>query len=102
MAGPPAERTDDAREHAQRCVRVMANSAPKPRAASEARGAASAKHSTGILVSSPSSTGENPSSACITSTTGATATKGPRMLSAMQPDAREQDPGLRGIRIEEP
>src|SRR6478609_1031563 len=84
MAPPPAERTaTPARTPAS--VSVMASSAPNLRPASEARGAASEKHSTGIPVSRPSSTGENPSSCCIGPSTGATATKGPRMLRAMRP-----------------
>jgi hypothetical protein len=84
MAPPPAERTaTPARTPAS--VSVMASSAPSRRPASEARGAASEKHSTGIPVSRPSSTGEKPSSCCIGPSTGATATKGPRMLRAMSP-----------------
>ncbi|MCY1237589.1 hypothetical protein D9M72_502920 [compost metagenome] len=80
----PAERTITPAS-TPRSVSMMANSAPNFRPANDASGAASEKHSTGIPVSSPSSTGENPRSCCIGPTTGATATNGPRMFSAMSP-----------------
>ena len=60
----------------------------------------SEKHSTGMLVSSPSITGENPRSACIRSTTGATATKGPRRLSASRPMQASRIHALRNLRQE--
>lgn len=94
-APPPAERTTTPARTPRR-VSVMATSAPSRRAASEASGAAREKHSTGIPVSSPSSTGENPRSSAIGPTTGATATNGPRMLRAMSPmqARRIQLPGI--------
>ena len=75
----------------------MANSGPSLRPASEASGAARAKHSTGIPVRNPNSTGVNPRSSSICATTGATATNGPRMFSAMSPIAsmRSQPRGAR-------
>jgi hypothetical protein len=82
--GPPAERTKTPAS-TPRIVSVTANSAPNFLAANDAKGAAREKHRTGILVSSPSRTGEKFSSACIRSTTGATATNGPRRLSASRP-----------------
>ena len=82
----PAERTITPSSTPRR-VSVMATSAPSLRPASEASGEARAKHSTGMPVRSPSSTGEKPSSCCIRPTTGATATNGPRMFRAMSPMA---------------
>ena len=48
----------------------------------DASGVASAKHSTGIVVNSPAIAAESPRSARIWSSTGATATIGPRRFNA--------------------
>ena len=75
----------------------MANSGPSLRPASEASGAARAKHSTGMPVRNPNSTGVNPRSSSSWAITGATATNGPRMFSAISPIAsmRSQPRGAR-------
>ena len=99
-AGPPADRTSTP-ARTPRMVRLTANSAPNFLAARDASGEASEKQSTGMLVSSPSTTGEKCSSACIRSTTGATATNGPRRFSASRPMQASRIQ-LAGIRRKQP
>ncbi len=94
MAPPPADRTTTPARTPRR-VSVMATSAPSRRAAREASGAASEKHSTGIPVSRPSSTGENPRSSCIGSHHRGHRHERSPHVEGDKPDACEQNPAAR-------